>query len=238
MRIHHIQHDDFEGLAAIGEWAAINGAEITSTRADLGHSFPDQQDFDMLVIMGGKMGVYEEDKFPWLIEEKKFIAKSIQNGKLVLGICLGSQLIASALGARVFPNLEPEMGVFPVYFNESAASDPVFSHFGKQLDVLHIHNDTFDLPEGAVCMASSMLTPNQAFKYGSNVFALQFHFEVNQPQLIAFRERAFDENLKGRWIQTATAIMSYSELIQSNKAILYKVLDSIAIMNNPNCNSA
>ena len=232
MRIHHIQHDDFEGLAAIGEWAAIKGAEITSTRADMGHSFPDLQDFDIVVIMGGKMGVYEEDKFPWLIEEKNFIAKSIQKGKLVLGICLGSQLIASALGARVFPNLEPEMGVFPVYFNESAASDEVFSHFGKQLDVLHIHNDTFDLPKGAVCMASSKLTPNQAYKYGSNVFAFQFHFEVNQSQLIAFRERAFDDTMTGSWIQSGSAIMSYSELIQSNNAILYKVLDSIAIMNN------
>lgn len=229
MRIHHIQHDDFEGLAAIGEWAALHGAVITSTRADLGHSFPNPDDFDMLVIMGGKMGVYEEDKFPWLIQEKKFIADSIDKGKLVLGICLGSQLIASALGAKVYPNQEAEMGVFPVHFNQNAAIDPVFSHFGNTLDVLHIHNDTFDLPENAVCMASSVLTPNQAFKYGSNVFALQFHFEVNQQQLSAFRDRAFTDNLKGKWIQSGSAIMSYSELIQSNIAILFKVLDSIAL---------
>lgn len=238
MRIHHIQHDDFEGLAAIGDWAAIQRAAISSTRADLGHSYPDPDDFDILIIMGGKMGVYEEDKFPWLVQEKKFIADSIKRGKIVLGICLGSQLIASALGAKVFPNQEPEMGVFPVYFNESASSDDVFKHFGKKLEVLHIHNDTFDVPDGAVCMASSVLTPNQAFKYGSNVFALQFHFEVNQSQLIAFREKAFDDTLKGRWIQSGVAIMSYSELIQRNNAILFKVLDSIVIMNNLRCNGA
>ncbi len=115
MRAHYLQHVPFEGVGSIEPWLKINGYEITNTRLFEETDFPSLKDIDLLVIMGGPMSVSDEGKYPWLVHEKKFIYEAIKSDKAVLGICLGAQLIANVMGARVYQNPLKEIGWFPVY---------------------------------------------------------------------------------------------------------------------------
>jgi len=110
LRIHYLQHVSFEGLGSIAEWVTSNGHELTSTQFFINSYLPEPADIDWLIIMGGPMGVYDEDKYEWLTAEKQFIKKAIDAGKTVIGICLGAQLIAKVLGAKVYPNQKRAIG--------------------------------------------------------------------------------------------------------------------------------
>src|SRR5262249_47695751 len=137
------------------------------------------QEIDLVVVLGGPMNIYEEDKFPWLIAEKKFIRQAIEEKLAVLGLCLGSQLIADVLGAKIYPNDEKEIGWFPVEVTEAALKHRLFSHWPNFFTPFHWHGDTFDLPEGAIHLARSQACRNQAFLYQDRVVGLQFHLEIN-----------------------------------------------------------
>ena len=130
-----------------------------------------------LIVMGGPMGVYEADRYPFLRSEQDLIRKAADSGVPVLGICLGAQLVAAALGARVYPGPRKEIGWYAVERVETI--DPVMRTLPLSFMAFHWHGDTFDLPEGAVRLFRSSLYENQAFRWGRNVYALQFHFEVN-----------------------------------------------------------
>ena len=129
MHIHYFQHNHFEDLGYIGDWAESNNFTTSVTRFDLKPELPSLEDFDWLVVMGGAMGVNDSDQYPWIPDEIEFIKKAIHSGKIVIGVCLGSQMIASALGARVYKNSEPEMGFWPINFSQEAQQDNVFRHF-------------------------------------------------------------------------------------------------------------
>ena len=227
IRIHYLQHDSFEDLAYIGDWALAKGHRISCTRIDRKETLPTTDEFDWLIIMGGKMGVYERDKYPVIEQELQLIKDAIAAKKTLLGICLGSQMIAAALGAGVYPHQYAEIGFFPVIFHESAEKDPVFRHFGKECLVLHIHNDTFDLPEGAVLMASSRATKHQAFRYGDSVFALQFHFEATVERTQVFIRKAMTGLSKGKWIQKTNESLELMKVCEANNVIFKEVLDAI-----------
>jgi GMP synthase-like glutamine amidotransferase len=227
MHIHYFQHDHFEDLGYIGNWAASHNFATSVTRFDLNPEFPSPEDFDWLVIMGGKMGVNDSAEFPWIEPEIEFIKKAIQTGKIVIGICLGSQLVAKALGAEVYKNKEQEIGFMPVYFNHDALNDTVFRHFPQKLTVMHMHFDVFDLPSGAINMAKSEVTPCQAFRYGKNVFALQFHFEISESNAADFIREITPEIVPGKHVQSPDAMMKYIDSCQMNNLIFSKTLDSI-----------
>jgi GMP synthase-like glutamine amidotransferase len=129
------------------------------------------------------MGVYEQSKYPFLTREINFIKKMIEAGKPVLGICLGSQLIAAALGARVYPNKSKEIGWYPLKAENAAKGDFLFSGWPARSRIFQWHGDTFDLPSGAAQLFSSPLCRHQAFRYGENVYGLQFHPEVDAPMI-------------------------------------------------------
>jgi GMP synthase-like glutamine amidotransferase len=133
---------------------------------------------NLLLIMGGAMNVDDEEKYPWLHKEKKLIHEFIANKGKVIGICLGAQLIASALGAKVYPAAQKEIGFFPVHFTEAAAASELFNVFPKQLTVFHWHGDTFDLPPHATLIASSKGVLNQAFVIDNRIAGFQFHPEA------------------------------------------------------------
>ena len=208
MHIHYFQHDHFEDLGFIGDWAASHHFTTSCTRLDQDPVFPAHETYDWLVVLGGKMGVDDAAVFPWINEELNFIRQSVQMGKVVIGICLGSQMIAAALGARVYKNTEPEMGFYPVLFNANAKADSVFRLFPDALTVMHMHFDTFELPEGAISMAGSEITACQAFRYGKNVFALQFHFEVSVANAPVFIREITPELVQGRLVQKTEEMMS------------------------------
>ena len=130
------------------------------------------------------MNVYEEEKFPFLVDENRFIQRLILENIPMLGVCLGSQLLAKALGAKVMKAGSPEIGWGDVSFSPQTAEDPLFSKLKSQkLRVLQWHEDTFELPKGAVHLASSKIVPNQAFRYKDRFYGFQFHVEVDRPML-------------------------------------------------------
>lgn len=131
-----------------------------------------------LIIMGGPMNVYEEDEYPFLKEEDRLIKEALSKKIPIIGICLGAQLMAKAAGAKVTKGGKKEIGWYPLYLTEEAKTDPVFRGLPKEVEVFQWHGDTFDIPKGAVRLASSGLFPNQAFRIGDNAYAFQFHIEV------------------------------------------------------------
>jgi GMP synthase-like glutamine amidotransferase len=235
MRIHYFQHDHFEDLGFIGEWAAERGYPVLCTRFDLSPDLPAHADYDWLVILGGKMGVNDTAEYPWLTEEIRFIRESAALGKIVIGICLGSQLIAKALGGDVFRNSVPEMGFFQVTFSADAASDPVFRHFPSPLTVMHMHFDTFNLPKGALSMARSESSLCQAFRCGSNVYAFQFHFEITLVSAETFIRETEPELSDGPFTQTPEQMRELIPICAEGNRIFRNVLEAIASTQPETC---
>jgi len=206
MRAHYFQHVPFEGLGSIEPWLKKSGFEITSTRFYESAKLPDLKTIDLLVVMGGPMSVNDEDRFPWLIAEKQFIWDAIAKSKPVLGICLGAQLIANALGAGVYPNKVKEIGWFPIQGIESN-DQPIFE-FPESINVFHWHGETFDLPLDAIRLAKSDVCENQAFQFGKSVMALQFHLETTPASAQALVTNCQDELIPAPFIQTEEKILS------------------------------
>lgn len=205
MRAHYLQHVPFEGLGSIGPWLESVGYQITVTKLYESTNIPKPNQFDLLIVTGGPMSVNDEDRFPWLRLEKQFIRHTIESGKAVLGICFGAQLIATALGESVYPNRRKEIGWFPVKGIPSE-EESLFC-FPPSVDVFHWHGETFDLPEGAVLLASSEACENQAFQFGQNVIGLQFHLETTPESARALVTNCREELLPSKFVQPEAAIL-------------------------------
>jgi len=169
-------------------------ARITRVELDEGQPIPDRS-FDAIVVMGGPMSVNDEDEHPWLGDEKRLIAAAVDGAVPVWGACLGVQLLASSLGAKVYAGSEPEVGLLPVSLTADGRADPVLGSLPSEVITLQWHGDTFDLPVGATLLASSPAYPNQAFRV-RNAYGVQFHLEVTPPmadewsKVPAYREYA------------------------------------------------
>lgn len=205
MHAHYFQHVPFEGIGNIEPWLIAKGYEITSTQFYKSSQLPDYKKVDLLIIMGGPMSVNDEDRFPWLVAEKQFIRNCIAAGKPVLGICLGSQLIANAMGATVYRNAEKEIGWFPVKGIEPP--DAAIFRFPYTFEVFHWHGDTFDLPKDAIRLASSEATKNQAFQIGSSTIGIQFHPEVTPDSLNEMLSHGRQELIKSDYVQSEKEIL-------------------------------
>lgn len=144
---------------------------------------PDISRYHGLIVLGGPMNCDQHDRHPHLLTEIEVIQQSIEEGKPVLGICLGAQLIARALGARVTRNKTREIGWYELNPTEAGRDDPLFSHFENSQMIFQWHGDTFEIPHGAAHLATSPDCRNQAFRYGDNVYGLQFHLEVDEPMI-------------------------------------------------------
>lgn len=206
MRAHYLQHVAFEGLGSIEVWLQDSGFEITSTQFYDSKELPNVEDIDLLVVMGGGMSVHNEEDYPWLVEEKKFIKNIIGAGIPTLGICLGAQLIANSMGGEVFPNSVKEIGWFPIQATKSTHETSF--QFPKEIEVFHWHGETFSLPSGAVQIAESKGCKNQAFQLGDNVIGLQFHLETTSRSAQALVDNCRNELVQGEYIQTETDILS------------------------------
>ena len=205
MRAHYLQHVPFEGLGSIAHWLESAGYQTTATKFYESTSLPHPEQFDLLIILGGPMSVNDDDRFPWLRTEKQFIRHTIASGKAVLGICLGAQLIASALGESVYPNRRKEIGWFPVE-GIPPLQESTF-HFAPSVEVFHWHGDTFDLPEGAVLLARSEACENQAFQLGHNVIGLQFHLETTPESARALVTNCREELSPLKFVQPEAIIL-------------------------------
>jgi len=228
LRIHVFQHIFFEGAANIEAWCVEKGHVISSTKFYEDPALPELSDMDWLIIMGGPMSVYEEEKFSWLAAEKQFIKKAIQAGKTIIGICLGAQLLAEILGAKVYQNAYKEIGWFPVALTSEGQQNKLFSNFENQATVFHWHGDTFDLPREAVHLAQSKACKNQAFLYNKKILGLQFHLEMNEQSLKEMLENGASELVSAKYIQTKNEISQRQNLFATNRKMLFAILDNMA----------
>ena len=190
-----LQHHPIEMPGVFAEMLAERDFAIRTIRPDLGQPIPsDPGAFAGVIAMGGPMGVYEEEKYPWLREEDRLLKTAIARDLPTLGICLGSQLIAKAAGARVAPGPEKEIGWYPLTLTEDSQADSLFAGFPKTFDAFEWHGDIFDLPKGAVSLVSSARYPHQAFRIGRRVYGLLFHLEVTAPMVLTMTD-AFSEEI-------------------------------------------
>jgi GMP synthase (glutamine-hydrolysing) len=179
MQVLVLQHIACEPPGVYEDVLDEHGATIHRVELDEGDPLPDWRAFDAIVAMGGPMGALADDEHPWLTDEKRLIADAVRSGLPFWGVCLGVQLLAASLGARVYPGPAPEVGVLPVLLTDEALADPVFAGTPRELLSLQWHGDTFDLPDGATRLAGSPAYPNQAFRVGADAYGVQFHLEVS-----------------------------------------------------------
>lgn len=223
MRAHFLQHVPFEGLGSIEPWLIAKGYEITATRFFESDSLPPLDLVDLLVVLGGPMSVNDVAEFSWLALEKEYLRDAVVSGKPVLGICLGAQLIASALGARVYRNVEKEIGWLPVE-GVATTAHSVFS-FPPSVQAFHWHGETFDLPPTAVHLARSEGCDNQAFQIGTSVIGLQFHLETTPESAQSIVSNCRDELVPARYVQREEEILSApTEAYQSINRLMGDIL--------------
>jgi GMP synthase (glutamine-hydrolysing) len=216
-----VQHVASEGPGLIAAVAPVHGVALDVRRMDRGERLPPARDVDGVVLLGGPMAVYQAQAHPYLAEEQALIAAAHARDVPVLGVCLGAQLVAAALGARVFEGPAPEIGVGKVRLTAEGARDPVLGPSGPAFDAFHWHGDTFDLPRDAEHLAASGAYPHQAFRVGARTYALQFHVELDAALARAWaelrpRDFTIDEKRRAAVERTGRAILHrfFSEVLR------------------------
>ena len=190
-----LKHIAIEGGGTIEEYLLSKGHKIDRRELQDGDSVPSKLDYDAIIILGGPMNVYEEDKYPFLKDEDKLIKEAIKKEIPTLGICLGAQLIAKAAGAKVSKNKVKEIGCYKVNLTEAGKNDPVFKGLGESFDVFQWHGDTFGIPENGNLLATAELCTNQALRVGKYIYGLQFHMEVTDKMIYEWIN-SYDEELQ------------------------------------------
>jgi GMP synthase-like glutamine amidotransferase len=227
LNIHIFQHVAFEGPVTIYDWAAIKGHRVRFTKFFEKFTFPELSEVDFLIVMGGPMSFDQFDKYPWLKDETGFIRSAIVNNKAVLGICLGAQLIAQAFDGSAKHGKIKEIGWFPVTFNKHALKQSDFNFIPEEMVVFHWHSDTFDIPGGALHLASSQAYINQAFLFKDRVLGMQFHCESDHNSILSLIRNAGHELAESDYIQTMEKIISQNKFYENNNRIMRMILDKI-----------
>ena len=224
MRIHYLQHFPIEDPGIILDWASKRGDTIEATLLYRGEHLPDDMtSFDFLIVMGGPMNVYQHRDHPWLPLEKELIRAVIDSGKPVLGVCLGAQLIADVLGAKVYQNAEVEIGWFPVEFGPGA-----FGGLPETAMALHWHGDTFENPHGSAPLGKSAGCVRQGFVHDGRVVGLQCHLEVNNSLIENFVSEFAHDLKPSPYVQSAEEIRFGSQYLAEANRALERILEALA----------
>ncbi len=225
-RIHYFEHVPYEGLGYIKTWVNNHNHKLSSTKFHEPFKLPKLSNFDWLIIMGGPMGVYDYKKFPWLLKEKEFISKAIKANKVVIGICLGAQLIAAALGAKVYQNIKKEIGWFELTKTEDSKKNSIVGNMPEKFVSFHWHGDTFDLPKGAVNLFKSENCLNQAFLYRDLVLGIQFHLEITPKALKGMVENLNKELIADDFVQNEKKILNELRFYENSNNYLVSILNN------------
>lgn len=228
MRIHYLMHVAFEGLGSMEPWFVSHDHVITRTRMFAGETLPDPGSVDWLIVMGGPMSVNDEAVHPWLSDERRFIEACMRRSAPTLGICLGAQLIASVLGARVLRNREPEIGWFPVSLTPQGAGLELLRGWPSRFDAYHWHGETFDIPHGAAHAAASDACTHQAFVYGDRVVGLQFHLETQPSGVADLCTHCADELVTAAYVQSAQEMQDQPERFRGIRILSDRLLERLA----------
>jgi GMP synthase-like glutamine amidotransferase len=227
MKIHYFQHVDFEGLSLIEDWIKDRRYQLSATSFYEDYNIPNVNDYDALIIMGGPMSVHDEGIYPWIKVEKEHISKAIKAGKHILGVCLGAQLIADVLGAKITNAPTKEIGWFPIAWSDTAMGHKIISGLNSAMNVFHWHGEQFEIPKGAIHLASSNACETQAFLYNEKVLGLQFHLEMNEKSIDKIIANCGDEiTIPSPTIQSEEMIKGKIANIAACKRTLYRLLDN------------
>jgi GMP synthase (glutamine-hydrolysing) len=227
MRVHYLQHVPFEDSANIGTWAQSHNHSLTNTKLYEGEPFPDITDIDMLAIMGGPMNIYQYRDYPWLKDEKLFIEQAINKKVKIIGVCLGAQLIADVLGAKIIQNSYVEIGWYDVILTEAGENSNLLKDFPKTFTAFHWHGDTFEIPPDAKHLAGNDTCINQAFQYNDNVIGLQFHLEYALESIEKMLENCDDELIEAPYVQQKEQIKQGYYNINYDIELLNSLLDGL-----------
>jgi len=234
VRVLVLQHIACEPPGVFEDVLHERGVDLHRVELDEGDPLPDWREFDAIVAMGGPMSVNDDAELPWLTGEKRAIGEAARAGKPYWGVCLGVQLLAVSLGARVYPGPEPEVGLLPVDLTSEGRRDPVFDGFDDALITLQWHGDTFDLPDGAVRLASSPAYANQAFRF-KRAYGVQFHLEVSAemarewaevPEYVASLERTLGAEAAPEFL--AAIETSAGEMCSAGRSLFERWLEEVA----------
>ena len=226
-KINIIQHVPYETPGCIADWINRKLYEQKITKIYEGDLLPGVTDIDWLIIMGGPMSVHDTEKYPWLSEEKRFIREAIGSGKIVIGICLGAQLIAEALGGIVSKNGYREIGWYPATRTGKSSGSLLTAMFNETETVFHWHGETFEIPDGASHEFFSDACRNQCFVYNEKVIGLQFHVEVTGSLLEEMIINGKDELVPGKYVQSGGQLRAGSVNIKRNNELMFYILDEL-----------
>jgi GMP synthase-like glutamine amidotransferase len=228
MKALYIQHVPFEGPAYIRDICHMHAIILEAWPVFQDTLLPRLADYNLIFIMGGPMGVYDDTEYPWLKEEKKYIEQALHARIPIIGICLGAQLIAEVFGARIYRNKYKEIGWFPVMKTAESAAKSVFHEvLPPEFYAFHWHGDTFELPQGAVHLAQSKACRNQAFVCRENVLGFQFHLESTAESIEELYQHACDEVEDAPYVQDTHQILS-TDHIKASNILMRNIIEKIA----------
>lgn len=222
-KAHILQHVPFENEGTIKDWLAQNNYKISRTCLYKNENLPNVEEIDFLIVMGGPMSIHDEEEFPWLTLEKSFIRSAIEQEKKMLGICLGAQLFADALGAEIKKNNQPEIGWFQI---EQVKENPFLAGLPEKFYALHWHGETFSIPKEGERLFKSKACKNQAFSYNGFLLGLQFHIETSQEGLKNLIMNCRNELIQSPYVQNEKELEEGISK-HSTKEILFKMLDNL-----------
>ena len=208
MRIHCIKHASFEKSGFFRQWALRHNIDFSVTHSYKGQLFPDVSEFDVLLSMGGPQSLIDIEKYPYLLQEVGLIQRAINANKYILGVCLGSQLLGEAYGAKTSKSPMQEIGVYPITLTLNGMNDPIFKHFPKEFPAAHWHSDMLGVPESATIIASSQGCPHQIVRFSNRIYGFQCHLEFN-PGIVGEIIHHYKGNVgKGKYIQQPPELLT------------------------------
>jgi len=210
VRIHALFHSRLEPLGAIQEWIRKHQFTLTSSHSWQGEPIPHTNDYDMLIVLGGPQTPKQLHQYPFLQKEIDMISQAAREDKIILGICLGAQLIAEAFGAKTVESPHKEFGTFPIELTEAGLQDPIFKDLPKSFDVMHWHSDMPSLPEDAVLLATSAGCPHQVIRFADRVYGFQTHMEFTYAIMQVLLRACHNDLIPGEFTQTP------DEMIEAN----------------------
>jgi len=232
MKLVCLCHVPFEGPANIAAWARNQGFELAEVHLYRGDPFPAPEDFDWLVVMGGPMSVHDENVYSWLKAEKRFVREAIDNGAVVVGVCLGAQILAELLGGDVTQGPHREIGWFPVHLTGAGHESPVMSALSAEFTAFHWHGEVFSAPPGCEILAESDACKSQAFLYDNRVLALQYHLESTEESVELLLKNGGGDIDGSRYTQTAEDIREGLHNVNAANEHLAALLDRLKAVNS------